>query len=39
MPYPVLMVRGTARTDVVDGIAPEYAAMCRRTLGEEGGQA
>jgi len=39
MPYQVLMVRGTTRSDVVNGIAPEYAAMCRRTLGEEGGQA
>lgn len=39
MPYPVLMVRGVTRSEVVDGIAPEYAAMCRRTLGEEGGQA
>jgi Pyridoxamine 5'-phosphate oxidase len=39
MPYQVLMVRGTTRSDVVDGIAPEYAAMCRRTLGEDDGQA
>jgi hypothetical protein len=39
MPYEVLMVRGTTRTNVVDGVAPEYAAMCRRTLGEQGGQA
>ena len=39
MPYDVLLIRGTVRTDVVEGIAPEYAAMTRRVLGEEGGQA
>src|SRR4051794_29607452 len=39
MPHPVLLIRGTTRTDVVDGIAPEYAATCRRTMGEEDGQA
>jgi hypothetical protein len=37
MPYKVLRVRGTARTDLVDGVAPEYEAMTRRTLGEEAG--
>ncbi|MCB0057143.1 MAG: hypothetical protein KDE45_08965, partial [Caldilineaceae bacterium] len=26
------------RTDVVDGIAPEYAAMCVRVMGEAGAQ-
>ncbi len=36
MPYKVLMVRGTIRVDVVDGIAPEYEAMSRRVMGEEG---
>jgi hypothetical protein len=36
MPYKVLLVRGTVRLDVVDGIAPEYAAMSRRVMGEEG---
>ena len=35
----VLLIRGTVRIDTVEGIAPEYAAMLRRTLGEEGGQA
>ena len=25
--------------DPVDGVAPEYAAMCRRTMGEEQGNA
>lgn len=39
MPYKVLMVRGSIRTDTVDGIAPEYAAMAKRVFGEEGGQA
>jgi len=39
MPYKALLVRGTARTDIVDGIAPEYAAMTRRVFGEEAGQA
>lgn len=39
MPYKVLMIRGPIRTDTVDGIAPEYAAMSKRLFGEEGGQA
>lgn len=39
MPYKVLQIRGTARTDVVDGIAPEYEAMTIRTLGETAGRA
>jgi hypothetical protein len=39
MPYKVLLVRGSARVDTVDGIAPEYAAMTKRTFGEEQGQA
>ncbi len=38
MPYHVLRIRGTVRTDVVEGIAPEYEAMTRRTLGDEAGQ-
>ena len=38
-PYKVLLVRGSIRTDVVDGIAPEYAAMCKRVFGEEQGEA
>lgn len=37
-PYRVLRIRGTMRTDVVDGVAPEYEAMIRRTLGDEAGQ-
>jgi hypothetical protein len=39
MPYHVLLVRGTVRTDIVAGISPEYAAQIRRTFGEEQGQA
>jgi hypothetical protein len=39
MPYHVLQLRGTVRTDVVDGVAPEYAAMTIRCLGEEQGRA
>jgi hypothetical protein len=38
MPYKVLLVRGTVRTDTVEGIAPEYAAMTKRVFGEEAGQ-
>ena len=38
-PYKVLLVRGSARTDIVDGIAPEYAAMSKRVFGEEQGEA
>lgn len=35
MPYKVLQIRGTLRMDTVDGVAPEYEAMCLRTLGQE----
>jgi len=35
-PYQVLSIRGTASAEVVDGIFPEYEAMARRYLGEEG---
>jgi hypothetical protein len=35
-PWNVLLVRGTTGLDVVDGIAPEYEAMCRRMMGDEG---
>ncbi|MCB0061533.1 MAG: pyridoxamine 5'-phosphate oxidase family protein [Caldilineaceae bacterium] len=38
-PYKVLLIRGAIRIDVVQGIAPEYAAMCNRVMGEEGGAA
>jgi len=39
MPYNVLQIRGSVRTDVVDGIAPEYEAMTLRSQGEEAGRA
>jgi hypothetical protein len=38
-PYKVLLIRGTIRIDTVDGVAPEYAATCRRVMGEEAGNA
>jgi hypothetical protein len=34
-PSKVLLIRGTVRTDTVEGIASEYVEMCRRTMGEE----
>jgi hypothetical protein len=37
-PYKVLFIRGTATSETVDSVFPEYAAMARRYLGEEGGQ-
>ena len=39
MPYNVLQIRGSVRTDVVDGVAPEYEAMTLRTQGEQAGRA
>lgn len=39
MPYNVLQIRGSVRTDVVDGIAPEYEAMTLRCQGEAAGRA
>ncbi len=38
-PDKVLLIRGEVRLDEVDGVVPEYAAMCRRMLGEEAGRA
>jgi len=38
-PPKILLIRGTVRVDTVEGIAPEYAAMIRRTMSEEDGQA
>lgn len=38
-PAKVLLIRGTARTESIDGTFPEYAAMAKRYFGEEGGQA
>jgi hypothetical protein len=37
-PPKILQIRGTVRTDIVDGIAPEYAAMVRRTMSAEDAQ-
>jgi hypothetical protein len=39
MPYHVLMVRGTASLQVVEGITPEYAASARRYMGDDQGDA
>jgi hypothetical protein len=39
MPHKVLLIRGSVRTDKVEGMAPEYAAAARRYLGNEGGDA
>jgi hypothetical protein len=38
-PPKILLIRGTVRVDTVEGIAPEFAAMIRRTMSEEDGQA
>jgi len=38
-PYKVLLVRGRAVTEEVEGIAPEYAAAAGRYFGEEQGAA
>jgi len=37
-PPKVLLVRGTARVDVIDGVVPEYGRAARRYLGEEQGR-
>ncbi len=37
-PAKVLLIRGTVRVDTVEGIAPEYAAMMRRTMSAEGAE-
>ena len=39
MPYNVLQIRGSVRTDVVEGIAPEYEAMTLQSQGDEAGRA
>jgi len=38
-PYRVLIIRGTARIAIVEGVAPEYAAAAERYFGEEQGRA
>lgn len=37
-PPKILSIRGTVRTDTVEGLAPEYVAMIRRTMSEEASQ-
>jgi hypothetical protein len=39
MPYKVLLIRGTAKVSLVDGIVPEYVLMTKRCFGEEAGEA
>jgi hypothetical protein len=36
-PAKVLLIRGAATVQMVDGVAPEYAASARRYMGEEQG--
>jgi hypothetical protein len=38
-PHKVLLIRGTARLDNVNGIVPEYAAAAERYFGPEPGEA
>ncbi|SPF39499.1 Pyridoxamine 5'-phosphate oxidase-related FMN-binding protein [Candidatus Sulfotelmatobacter kueseliae] len=38
-PHKVLLIRGTARLEPLDGIVPEYAAAAERYFGPEQGQA
>src|SRR5262245_58117218 len=35
----VLLIRGNSRTEVIDGVVPEYAESARRFMGEEQGRA
>ena len=37
-PWKVLMLRGTARVEVAEGMVPEYAMAAERYFGPEGGQ-
>ena len=38
-PHKVLLIRGSAQVELVDGVAPEYGAAARRYFGEEQGAA
>jgi hypothetical protein len=38
-PYKVLLLRGQAQVDIVEGVPAEYAAAARRYFGEEQGEA
>jgi hypothetical protein len=38
-PYHVLQIRGTAQTETVEGVSPEYEAAAKRYLGDEAARA
>ena len=38
-PHKVLLIRGSAQVELVEGVAPEYGAAARRYFGEEQGAA
>ena len=38
-PYKVLVIRGTASVEVIEGVVPEYAAAAERYFGKEQGPA
>jgi hypothetical protein len=38
-PYRVLLLRGSIRSEIVEGVAPEYVAAAERYFGEEQGRA
>jgi pyridoxamine 5'-phosphate oxidase-like protein len=38
-PHKVLLIRGTAKVETVNGVFPEYAAAAQRYFGEERGRA
>src|SRR5499427_11064792 len=37
-PHKVLQIRGTAKTETIDGVVPEYVACAERYFGKEQGQ-
>lgn len=39
MPYKVLTIRGSVRSELVEGVPPEYIDAAKRALGDEGGAA
>jgi len=38
LPYKALLIRGRARVEMLDDVAPEYEAAARRYLGDEQGE-
>jgi len=38
-PHKVLQIRGTAKTETIEGVVPEYVACAERYFGKEQGQA